>query len=48
MKHRAAECGSKITCETLQGENYSYLCKQSNTMTIATEGSVIYPLVVLK
>ena len=45
MKHRAGECCSKRTCK---GKHYSSLCKQSNTMMVATERSVICPVVVVK
>ena len=48
VKHRAAECRSKRTCQTCKGKHHSPLCKQLNTMTVATEGSVMYPVVVVK
>ena len=44
MEHRAVECHSKIC----KGNYHSSLSKQSNTMMVATEGSVTYPVVVVK
>ena len=48
MKYRAAECRSKGTCETCKGKHHSSLCKKSSTTMVATEGSVIYPVVVVR
>ena len=44
MEHRAAECHSKIC----KGKHHSSLSKQSNTMMVATEGSIAYPVVFVK
>ena len=48
VKHRAANCRSKRTCQTCKNKHHSSICSQSNPMMAATEGSVIYPVVVVK
>ena len=47
VKHRAANCRSKQTCQTCKNKHHSSICSQSNPMMAATEGSVIYPVVVV-
>ena len=48
VKHRVVECRSKRTCQTCKGKHHLSLCRQSSTMMVATEGSVIYYVVVAK
>ena len=48
VKHRAAGCPSKRTCQTCKGNHHSLLCKQSSTVMVPTDGSVIYLVVVAK
>ena len=48
VKHRAAGCPSKRTCQTCTGKHQSLLCQQSCTMMVATGGSVTYLVVVAK
>ena len=48
MKHIAAECRSKRTCQTCKGEHHSSLCKQSNAIMVAIQVSVVCPVVVVK
>ena len=48
VKHRVAECRSKRTCQTCKGKHHWSLCRQLSTMMVATEGSVIYYVVVVK
>ena len=48
VKYRATESRSKKTWQICKGKHHSSYCKQSNTMMAATEGSVIYPVVVVK
>ena len=48
IKHRAADCCSKRTCQTCKNKYHSWICSQLNPMMVATEGSVIYPVVVVK
>ena len=48
VKHRAAECPSKRTCQTCKRKHHLSLCKQSSTMMVSTEGLVEYPVVVVK
>ena len=37
VKHRAAECCSKKSCQTCKGKHHPSLCKQSSKMMEATE-----------
>ena len=48
VKQRPAERRSKRTCQTCTGKHHSSLCKQSSTMMLATEGSVIYSVATVK
>ena len=48
VKHRAAECRIKRTCQAYKRKHQLSLWKQSSTMMVSTEGSVIYPIVVFK
>ena len=48
VNHRAADCCSKRTCQTCKNKHYSSICSKLNPMMVATEGSVIYPAVVVK
>ena len=48
VKHRAANCRSKQTCQTCKNKHDSSICSQSNPVIAATEGSVIYPVVIVK
>ena len=47
MKHRAADCRSKRTCQMCDSKHHTSICTKSNAMMVATEGSVIYPVVVV-
>ena len=48
VKHRAADCRSKRACQTCKNKHHSSICSQLKPMMVATEGSVIYPVVVVK
>ena len=48
VKHRAADCRNKKTCQTCKNECDSSISSQLNPMMVATEGSIIYPIVVVK
>ena len=47
MKHRVAECRSERTCQACKDKHHSPLCKQSSTIMVPTEWSLIYPVVVV-
>ena len=48
VKHRAADCRSKRTCQICKNKYHSSIFSQSNPMMAATEGSLIYSVVVVK
>eukprot|EP00112_Aurelia_sp_Birch-Aquarium-sp1_P013324 Seg2820.4 transcript_id=Seg2820.4/GoldUCD/mRNA.D3Y31 product="hypothetical protein" protein_id=Seg2820.4/GoldUCD/D3Y31 len=49
-KHRATECRSKVTCQRCSGKHHTSICDKDNQqiMVATGEGSVIYPVVVVK
>ena len=48
VKHRAADCRSKQTCQTCKNKHHSSIGSQLTPMMVATKGSVIYLVVVVK
>ena len=48
VKHRAADCRNKKTCQTCKNECHPSISSQLNSMMVATEGSIIYHIMVVK
>ena len=48
VKHKAADCRSKQTCQTCENKHHSSIGSQLTPMMVAIEGSVIYLAVVVK